>query len=127
MDLKEVATSWIKMWGYDVNDPQREQFDWVADFEYDAVYENPDLALDLVLEILRQDPSSDIIEVLAAGPLEQVLAENGSSIIERVESTARMNPNFAHLLGGVWQNSMSDEIWKRVKNVWNRSGWDGNA
>jgi hypothetical protein len=42
--------------------------------------------------------------------------------IERVEELARQDPNFNSLLGGVWQNTMTDEVWKRVqaarKEVW---------
>lgn len=114
------------MWDIELENPARDRYDWVDDFEYQAVYENPDLAIDLVLEVLKYAPSNSTKEVLAAGPLEQVLANHGTDIIERVESLAKSNPDFASLLGGVWQNSMSTEIWLRVQSVWNRSGWDGN-
>jgi len=127
MDLNEVAKAWVEMWGYEVDDPQRDQYDWVSDYEYVAVYKNPELAIDLVIAILRLNPDNLIKEVLAAGPLEQVLAEHGPSIIARVESEAKKDLQFANLLGGVWQNKMPDEIWERVQKVWNRSGWDGNV
>ncbi len=126
MELKEVAKAWIEMWDIELEDPARNMYGWVDDFEYEAVYENPDLAIDLVLEVLNHAPTDKTKEVLAAGPLEQVLANHGSKIIERVESLAGSNPDFSSLLGGVWQNSMSPEIWQRVQRVWNRSGWDGN-
>lgn len=126
MEVREIAEAWIEMWDIELEDPLRKKYSWVDDFEYEAVYKNPDLAIDLILEILDHTPSNETKEVLAAGPLEQVLAVNGSKIIERVERLANANPAFANLLGGVWQNDMSDDIWQRVKNVRNKSGWDGN-
>lgn len=124
--MKEVAKAWIEMWDIELEDPARDMYGWVDDFEYEAVYKNPDLAIDFVLEVLNHATTDKTKEVLAAGPLEQVLANHGNKIIERVESLARSNPEFSSLLGGVWQNSMSTEIWLRVQSVWNRSGWDGN-
>nr|WP_156089043.1 hypothetical protein [Paucibacter sp. KBW04] len=45
--------------------------------------------------------------------------------IERVEQLARQDPVFAWTLGVVWQCQMTDEIWARVQQVWDRRGWDG--
>ncbi len=65
-------------------------------------------------------------EVLSAGAVENLLGYHGEQFIERVEAEARTNPKFASLLGGVWQSSMSDELYSRVQAVWDRRGWDGN-
>ncbi len=126
MKLSEIAKAWIEMWNIEVDDPERKKYNWVDDFEYEAVYENPDQALYFVLEILKQPIKNESTEVLAAGPLEQVLAVHGPKIIEKVEQLAESNDEFAILLGGVWQNDISDEVWKRVKKVRARSGWDVN-
>ena len=53
------------------------------------------------------------------------MAKNGERFINRVEAEARKNPMFAKLLGGVWKNRMTDDIWLRVQAVWDRRGWDG--
>lgn len=127
MDLNKVAQAWIEMWNLEVDDPARHQFEWVEDFEYIAVYENPEVAIDLVLEVLNLNQGNNILEVLSAGPLEQVLAEHGPSVIDRVENLARTNKEFSSLLGGVWKNAMTEEVWAKVQQVQNRSGWDGNA
>ena len=126
-DLNNLAKAWIEMWQYELNDPKRNQYDWVVDLEYDYVYENPNLAIDLVLEILSHELNNETKEVLAAGPLEQVLSNHGGEIIDRVETLARQDPSFSSLLGGVWQNAMSDSVWERVQKYCNKSGWDGNA
>lgn len=126
MNINEVAKAWIEMWSYEVNDPERDKFDWVHDFEYEATHEHPETGLKLILVILENDQSNHILEVLSAGPLEDLLAYHGEHIIEAVEAEAEKSKQFATLLGGVWQNAMPDHIWERVQKAWDRSGWDGN-
>ncbi len=113
------------MWAYAHDDPAREKFTWVDDFEYEATYENPEVGFELVLNILRRKPTIEIIEVLAAGPLEQLLSNHGELVIEWVEKEAKSNKEFAGLLGGVWQNAMSEDIWNRVQSLWDRREWAG--
>jgi hypothetical protein len=60
--------------------------------------------------------------VLAAGPLEDLLAYHGSEFIDRVETEARRNPRFRDLLGGVWRNTITDDIWARVEKI-RGPGW----
>ena len=127
MNINEVAEAWVEMWSYEVNDPERVKFGWVEDFEYEATHEKPEIGLELILAALEKTQSSHILEVLSAGPLEDLLVYHGERIIEKVEIEARKNKRFASLLGGVWQNAMPDHIWDRIRKVWDRSGWDGNA
>ena len=93
--------------------------------EWNLVRADPDGGWFLVLEVLRLDSSKEILEILSAGPLEDLLAQHGPYVIGRVEAEAKVNPGFAKLLGGVWKNAMSDEVWSRVQDAWDRKGWDG--
>lgn len=126
MELSRVASAWIEMWSYEVDDPARDAFEWVSDFEYEAEYHNPDLAIDLVLEILKFNPEERLLDILAAGPLEQVLANHGSKIIGRVEFLSESNARFACLLAGVWRNGMTEDIWNRVQKICNESTQNAN-
>ncbi len=108
---------WVERWAYEVDDPKRDEFEWVDEFEYVATHEIPEVGLKLILAILTLEPSSHLIKVLAAGPLEDLLANHGEKIIEKVESEAKTNSKFALLLSGVWQNSIPDKIWGRVQNI----------
>lgn len=100
---------------------------WASDKAIDLALENPEELWDLILEILKRDPPTDVIEVLAAGPLEDYIPKLGEKVIDRVEAQAAADPRFKSLLGGVWRNSMSDEVWSRVQACSDRSGWDGNV
>ena len=126
-DLGDLAEQWIKYWLLPENSSAQDALSWVADREYDLVHESPDEAWFLILEILRRNNSSQILEVLSAGPLEELLANHGERIIESVENEAMKNSSFATLLGGVWRNSISEGVWARVEKVRNQHGWDGNA
>jgi len=67
-----------------------------------------------ILEILSRNPPQEVIGVLAAGPLEDLIRCHGPAFIERIETESRRNKVFRHLLGGVWQNT-SPEIWARIQ------------
>jgi len=69
-----------------------------------------------ILEILSRNPPQEVIQVLAAGALEDLINHHGPEFIERIELEARRNSAFRHLLGGVWRNS-TPEVWARVEQV----------
>lgn len=126
-ELTDLAESWIAFQNAPKNSEEYDNLFWVFDREYDLMNAEPEEIWQLILKVLSLNSSNEIQEVLSAGLLEDLLAKHGSTMIERVEKEAKSNPLFAKLLGGVWQNSMTDEVWERVKAVWNRRGWDGIA
>ena len=121
--VKEWADAWIQWWNS--SGPERDEFQWAADKEFEAIFSDPELVWRLVEEISSRKLSDRLISVFAAGPLEDLLAQHGALMIERVEIKAKKEQSFASMLGGVWQNDMSGEIWQRVQAAWDRRGWDG--
>jgi hypothetical protein len=81
-----------------------------------------ELLWQFILNTYVRNLSGNVIAILAAGPLEDLLATVGPKYIDRVEQLARRDPKFNWLLGGVWKNNMTDEVWERVQairlNVW---------
>ena len=65
----------------------------------DAIALEPDRALKLILMILSKDDSVPVVQILAAGPLEDLLDSHGEAMIEKIEAEVRRNPKFAFLLG----------------------------
>ena len=126
-ELKSFAADWVLYWKAPEGSVAREQLDWVGGREWEIIHDEPDVGWRLVLAIHEIDSSVEIQEVLAAGPLEDLLSKHGAGVIESIEAEARRSPSFAQLLGGVWKNQMSDQVWSRVQAVWDRSGWDGNS
>ncbi len=123
-EISNLATEWISYWHAPIDSSQRLAFGAATDHAFDLIYDDPETLWLLILAIHRKDQSVAIQQVLSAGPMEDLLAEHGDVFIDRVEVEARRDPSFAKVLGGVWQNSMSDEVWKRLQAVWDRTGWD---
>jgi hypothetical protein len=117
--MAELVTGWIS---YERNEHRQpkglDQEDiWAMFCAHELVEDHANLGLDFVLSVLATKLDNDVIPILAAGPLEEVLAYHGPVIIDRIEDEARRSPDFCHLLGGVWQNRMPDEIWQRVRRA----------
>lgn len=124
----EIATAWIAFHangGHDAVDA--EPYGW-AEVEVDWLERNdPETLWQVILDIYPRPEARAHLGLLAAGALEDLLGLHGPAFIDRVESLARRNPLFAHVLGGVWQFTMTDDVWSRVQAVQDTSGWDDRA
>ena len=125
VELNSWAADWVLYWQSPEGSVARESLWHASEREYKLLREDPEAVWQLVLAVLRLDTSSEIQEVLSAGPLEDLLAQHAEDFIGRVEHQARSDPSFAKLLGGVWQSGMSHSVWARVQAVRDRRGWDG--
>ena len=123
LELNRVVDAWIA--GHEAEDvtPECQRnwwavsqvMDWVLDREAELLWA-------FILIAYKRNISDRVVSVLAAGPLEDLLAKHGPIYIERVEQLARQDETFNSLLGGVWQNTMSNEVWERVQAV-RRAVW----
>ena len=104
IDIQKLAIGWVEHVKEFTKDENASTHAWAWDAEFDLKYDNPELLWELIQEINRIDQSSSVAEVLAAGPLEDLLAMHGEKFIELVEEKAKKDQSFAFLLGGVWQN-----------------------
>jgi hypothetical protein len=125
MDPQErdrLLSAWVAFWRAPEGSPDHDAVAWAFEAFYDVSNDSPQLCLDLAEEVLNYEIDDELLSVLAAGPVEEVLAVHGEAIIGAVEAKAASNPKFRHLLGGVWKNAMSDEVWARVcsarETVW---------
>ena len=81
------------------------------------VLDDPELAWPIIEEILHIDSSDRMLAIVAAGPVEDLLAHHGAAFIERIEKLAGREPIFRKMLGGVWRSKISEDVWKRLKAV----------
>ena len=68
---------------------------WAIDYVFDQTFESPGWLWEFVLELLSLDPPDPVLEVLAAGPLEDYLAKLGTEVIEQVEARAKVDRNWS--------------------------------
>jgi hypothetical protein len=123
LELNRLVESWVAGQEAEDGTPEHERNWWAISQVMDWTLEGKADRLWLfILAAYKRNLSDRVVSVLAAGPLEDLLAKHGPMFIERVEQLARQDEKFNSLLGGVWQNTMSDEVWKRVqaarREVW---------
>ena len=108
-----IAEEWLLKWssGKAVKDAYS-----ALDFELPR--KQPDLCLAAILKVLeRIDTTSpnEVLGVLAAGPLEDLLSYNGDHVVDQVDLLARRDPSFRLLLNGVWDSSIAPDVLSRLE------------
>src|SRR5436190_16185683 len=110
LSLPDLARAWVEQ--YSKSDRDRDDnFFALMDFERGLREEDPDRAIDLILEILKIETNPVLLSLLAAGPLEDVIS---LTTIDRIEREAAANKRFHDLLGGVWYFRAPDELKARL-------------
>ena len=123
MNAKErqrLVSSWLLLQRTPEAGTPREELAWVVEKVWDLCDDAPNEAFEFILAVLDQDSSATTMAILSAGPLESLLRRHGPRIINRVERRARRDANFTRLLGHVWRDTLSSQIWTRVQSVRDR-------
>lgn len=120
-ERERLITAWVNYAGpredpteYQNNRRARSRLDKLIRKEPDGGGDAQE-AWEIILSINERPLSDEAVSYLAAGPLEDLLVYHGETFIERVEARAQQNPAFNRLLGGVWKNAMSEDVWQRVQ------------
>jgi hypothetical protein len=117
-ERNQLARAWITLQTTPQHAPEYNSFFWSFEQTYDLVREDPVEAWRLILTIWSLDQSPPTRRSLSAGPIEELLCFHGDFMIPHIERQAKADPSFATLLGGVWQNTMADDIWNRLQTAW---------
>ena len=116
----QLAERWVLEQEASIREDRRsdlsESIETVLNFNLDG---DSEPLWQFILASYRLEMSAKVFAILAAGPLEDLLADFGPSYIDRVEKLARQDPKFNELLGGVWKNTIEDEVWERVTRIRN--------
>jgi hypothetical protein len=116
MDIEHLSQEWIKAEARDTDSSNYNH--WAVDYVIDLPLEGKyDELWNFIRCTYTKEISDKVIEVLAAGPVEDLLANAGENYIEQIGTLSRKDPKFKDLLGGVWQNSMSDSLWGKFCEI----------
>lgn len=110
--LNSIANKWINAWSNGKTPAVGEGVS-ECDLDWGIPREKPEDCLDIILIILgkiQNEGNDKLLSVLAAGPLVDLLTENGKQVVERVEECARKDPLFRKLLNGVWDNDINEDV-----------------
>jgi len=101
------------------------EWGWASDRMYSILESVPELAWELVLELIDRAPSDNSLSFFAAGPLEDLLSKDGPDYIERVESRAQTSATFRRAVGMLRRLGMTDDVWARVRAIAEKAPcWD---
>jgi hypothetical protein len=117
-EIKKIAKAWIEMSQAQDGSAAYEEKFWAAEKLFDFIYNEPETAW-LVIDAIRHQitPGDQVFWNLAAGPLEDLLVYHGPIFIDRFEELAKQDINFRKLLGGVWRNQISEDVWNRIQAI----------
>jgi hypothetical protein len=91
-------------------------YGWASELLDDKIRHAPEDAWLLIVELIDKAPGNEALVWVAAGPLEDLLCDQGHAFIERVEQFAQSNDRFRKCLGSVrGQNRMASEIYSRMR------------
>lgn len=106
--LEEIVEAWIG----------HTKVFWSFDYLYELVRDKPREALELVRQLIDAAPV-EVLSFVAAGPLEDLLKNHCSEVMDRVEEIAAADEEFHGALRGVWLKE-GDEAYPRWKAVVDR-------
>jgi hypothetical protein len=116
-ERNRLARAWITLQTTPQRAPEYNSLFWSFKQSYDLARAEPTEAWQLILTIWSLDQSTSTKQSLS-GLIEELLCYHGEFIIQNIERQAKLDRSFATLLGGVWQNTMTDHIWSRLQDVW---------
>jgi hypothetical protein len=90
-----------------------DDYHWAVDYVDDLVRDNPDEALTLTLSLVNASEPNKALAIAAAGPLENLLKDNGPALMDRIEEVARTNDKLRLALSGVWGINPGHPIYDR--------------
>lgn len=79
--------------------------------------ENPELAWNFILEVIEQCPSEDVLGILSASLLEDLLTDHGPHFLTRVVEQAGKSPLFKQILGQVWLDEEDTPVWRQIYEI----------
>ncbi|MEO8242953.1 MAG: DUF6869 domain-containing protein [bacterium] len=102
LDPEWLATAYLKHIGEP--EPQNASDDgfWAWECSRELSQSWPDQCLQFVQWCLRDLTGPHQASVVAAGPLEDLIALHGGAVIDRIEALARQSDRYRYLLSGVW-------------------------
>jgi hypothetical protein len=124
LSIEELAPLWVELTARSDLDKERDDnASAMFDFQYELVRDDPFKALALVKEILAIEDNPNVIALLAAGMLEDLIPAEDGPVVDAVVAEAERDPRFRHLLGGVWFSSISPTVTERLERARGEQRW----
>jgi len=81
------------------------------------IEEHPLDAWRIIESMISRTEDEATLRAIGIGPIEDILSENGSHVVEEVERFARAEPKLLTCLRAAWKSDATDEVWGRVEKL----------
>jgi len=112
-ELDAIVNAWIARQEATEGSRQYDDNEWTVSIV--AGSNSPDFLWQFIMKTFRRTDHEEVLGMLAAGPLENLLSYRGGDYIERIEHLASEDERFKQLLHGVWRLAMTDDVWTRLQ------------
>lgn len=116
LDINEIVTAWIQRYE---NLKAKAETQWAYNELDDLSTSQPEVSIKIIFSIFENTQNEFVLDNLAAGPLEDVLARQGVKVIDDIEQYVKVNPDFCDVLSGIWENKIPVDILKRINLLLN--------
>jgi hypothetical protein len=92
---------------------------WAYDALADLIDEDPVLAWEMILELVHRATPGRVFDLVAAGPLEDLVAWHGLEIIDLIEPRAGDDEPLRRALSGIWvdRDTLDPKTLERLRNL----------
>jgi hypothetical protein len=109
MNLDTLADTYLRY-----HKEKRTEDSWAWDRVWEIVHDEPDVALELTLSLLKKAGDDDaVLAYVAAGALEELLQLHGLLVIDRLEQEGKTDPRLQLALSGVWGINPGHPVFER--------------
>jgi hypothetical protein len=84
-----------------------DQYFWAWEAVQTTISEHPAEAVELIADLVRSAVSDDDLVYVGAGPLEGLVSQHGSTVVERIDELARQDSRFRRAVNAMW---LSDAV-----------------
>jgi hypothetical protein len=115
LTLPELAAKWVEIMSRsDIEIERDDQWYDLYDYQHALTGSEPLKALALVKAILEIEDNPNLLGILSAGMLEDLIPYDDGLVVDAVVAEAADNPQFQDLLCGVWFDNLSPQVVARL-------------
>jgi hypothetical protein len=101
--------------GENLDPTARDANAWASDCAYEVEQDYPHLVLPLIVAAMDACETPQDAAYVAAGILENAVANHGPLLIDKIEALAALSPKFRYFLSAIWGERSTDPVvWARV-------------
>jgi hypothetical protein len=116
--IEKLASAWIRRY----ENKSETDTQWAYDKLDDLCRKSPIEALAVIFKIFEKTNCEEVLDNLAAGPLEDVLANFGNEVINDISEYTAHYPKFCDVLSGIWSGRISDEVLDQIESILSSHG-----